>query len=153
MLSSYQPSKTTRRSLPSLPVCLFCWWTYSCIWITCTALSFAVVNCSDPGFVENAVRHEQQNFPESFEYGTSVVYHCKKGFYLLGSSALTCMANGLWDRSLPKCLGKWGSFWPQSPVRTPPTEHSIFQVFKTVLIFNSLYPPPSQIIFVIMTTL
>uniref|UniRef100_A0A2K5L8N4 CUB and Sushi multiple domains 1 n=1 Tax=Cercocebus atys TaxID=9531 RepID=A0A2K5L8N4_CERAT len=63
-----------------------------------------VVNCSDPGFVENAIRHGQQNFPESFEYGMSVLYHCKKGFYLLGSSALTCMANGLWDRSLPKCL-------------------------------------------------
>ncbi|XP_028737903.2 CUB and sushi domain-containing protein 1 [Peromyscus leucopus] len=63
-----------------------------------------VVNCSDPGFVENAVRHGQQNFPESFEYGMSVMYHCKKGFYLLGSSALSCMANGLWDRSLPKCL-------------------------------------------------
>uniref|UniRef100_A0A8D0BPV5 CUB and Sushi multiple domains 1 n=1 Tax=Salvator merianae TaxID=96440 RepID=A0A8D0BPV5_SALMN len=63
-----------------------------------------VVNCSDPGFVENAVRHGQQNFPESFKYGTSVVYHCKKGFYLLGSSALTCKANGLWDRSLPRCL-------------------------------------------------
>ncbi|XP_075413304.1 CUB and sushi domain-containing protein 1 [Tenrec ecaudatus] len=63
-----------------------------------------VVNCSDPGFVENAIRHGQQNFPENFEYGTSVMYHCKKGFYLLGSSALTCMANGLWDRSLPKCL-------------------------------------------------
>ncbi|NP_444401.2 CUB and sushi domain-containing protein 1 precursor [Mus musculus] len=63
-----------------------------------------VVNCSDPGSVENAVRHGQQNFPESFEYGTSVMYHCKTGFYLLGSSALTCMASGLWDRSLPKCL-------------------------------------------------
>ncbi|XP_042118808.2 CUB and sushi domain-containing protein 1 isoform X2 [Peromyscus maniculatus bairdii] len=63
-----------------------------------------VVNCSDPGFVENAVRHGQQSFPESFEYGMSVMYHCKKGFYLLGSSALSCMANGLWDRSLPKCL-------------------------------------------------
>ncbi|XP_034859738.1 CUB and sushi domain-containing protein 1 [Mirounga leonina] len=63
-----------------------------------------MVNCSDPGFVENAIRHGQQNFPESFEYGMSVMYHCKKGFYLLGSSALTCMANGLWDRSLPKCL-------------------------------------------------
>nr|XP_048312083.1 CUB and sushi domain-containing protein 1 [Myodes glareolus] len=63
-----------------------------------------VVNCSDPGFVENAVRHGQQTFPEIFEYGMSVMYHCKKGFYLLGSSALTCMANGLWDRSLPKCL-------------------------------------------------
>uniref|UniRef100_H0WLJ2 CUB and Sushi multiple domains 1 n=1 Tax=Otolemur garnettii TaxID=30611 RepID=H0WLJ2_OTOGA len=63
-----------------------------------------VVNCSDPGFVENAIRPGQQNFPKSFEYGMSVLYHCKKGFYLLGSSALTCTANGLWDRSLPKCL-------------------------------------------------
>ncbi|XP_066403389.1 CUB and sushi domain-containing protein 1 [Molothrus aeneus] len=63
-----------------------------------------VVNCSDPGFVENAIRHGQQNYPESFKFGTSVAYHCKKGFYLLGSSALTCKANGLWDRSLPKCL-------------------------------------------------
>ncbi|XP_025023614.1 CUB and sushi domain-containing protein 1-like, partial [Python bivittatus] len=66
--------------------------------------SCQVVNCSDPGFVENAIRHGQQNFPESFKYGTSVVYHCKKGFYLLGSSTVTCKANGLWDRSLPKCL-------------------------------------------------
>lgn len=65
-----------------------------------------VVNCSDPGFVDNAVRHGPQSFPESFEYGTSVLYHCKKGFYLLGSSALTCMASGLWDRSLPTCLGE-----------------------------------------------
>ncbi|XP_010126928.1 PREDICTED: CUB and sushi domain-containing protein 1-like, partial [Chlamydotis macqueenii] len=68
------------------------------------AVCLAVVNCSDPGFVENAIRHGQQNYPESFKYGTSVAYHCKKGFYLLGSSVLTCKANGLWDRSLPKCL-------------------------------------------------
>lgn len=70
-----------------------------------------MVNCSDPGFVENAIRHGQQNYPESFKYGTSVAYHCKKGFYLLGSSALTCKANGLWDRSLPKCLCKCPFGW------------------------------------------
>lgn len=70
-----------------------------------------VVNCSDPGFVENAIRHGQQNYPESFKYGTSVAYHCKKGFYLLGSSALTCKATGLWDRSLPKCLCKYSFSW------------------------------------------
>ncbi|RXM33320.1 CUB and sushi domain-containing protein 2, partial [Acipenser ruthenus] len=63
-----------------------------------------VVNCSDPGFVENAIRHGQQNYPESFNYRISVMYHCKRGFYLLGSSVLTCQANGFWDRSLPKCL-------------------------------------------------
>ncbi|XP_049337518.1 CUB and sushi domain-containing protein 1 isoform X2 [Astyanax mexicanus] len=63
-----------------------------------------VVNCSDPGFVENAVRHSAQRYPESFSYTHSVMFHCKRGFYLLGSSVLTCQSNGLWDRSLPKCL-------------------------------------------------
>ncbi|XP_063297188.1 CUB and sushi domain-containing protein 1 [Pelobates fuscus] len=66
--------------------------------------SCRVVNCSDPGFIENAIRHGQQNYPENFKYGISVTYHCKKGYYLLGSSVLNCKANGLWDRSLPKCL-------------------------------------------------
>ncbi|XP_026879255.2 CUB and sushi domain-containing protein 1 [Electrophorus electricus] len=64
----------------------------------------SVVNCSDPGFVENAVRHSPQRYPESFSYGHTVMYHCKRGFYLLGSPVLTCQPNGLWDRSLPKCL-------------------------------------------------
>ncbi|XP_027021418.2 CUB and sushi domain-containing protein 1 isoform X3 [Tachysurus fulvidraco] len=63
-----------------------------------------VVNCSDPGFVENAVRHSSHRYPESFSYQHTVMYHCKKGFYPLGSSVLTCQSNGLWDRSLPKCL-------------------------------------------------
>ncbi|KAA0717588.1 CUB and sushi domain-containing protein 1 [Triplophysa tibetana] len=63
-----------------------------------------VVNCSDPGFVENAIRHSQQRFPESFNCRNTVMYHCKRGFYLLGSSVLTCRSNGFWDRSLPKCL-------------------------------------------------
>ncbi|KAM5163755.1 CUB and sushi domain-containing protein 1 [Mantella aurantiaca] len=63
-----------------------------------------VINCTDPGFVENAIRHGQQNYPESFTYGISVTYHCKKGYYLLGSSVLNCKAIGMWDRSLPKCI-------------------------------------------------
>uniref|UniRef100_A0A673K927 CUB and sushi domain-containing protein 1-like n=1 Tax=Sinocyclocheilus rhinocerous TaxID=307959 RepID=A0A673K927_9TELE len=63
-----------------------------------------VVNCSDPGFVENTIRHSQQHYPESFNYRNTVMYHCKRGFYLLGSSVLTCQSNGFWDRSLPKCL-------------------------------------------------
>ncbi|XP_045432188.1 CUB and sushi domain-containing protein 1 isoform X1 [Pipistrellus kuhlii] len=60
-----------------------------------------VVNCSDPGSVDHAVRH---SVPESLVYGRTVVYRCRKGFYLLGSSALTCTASGLWDRALPQCV-------------------------------------------------
>ncbi|XP_067840108.1 CUB and sushi domain-containing protein 1-like [Heptranchias perlo] len=63
-----------------------------------------VMNCTDPGFVENAIRLGQQNDLESFTFGSSVVYQCKWSFYLLGSAVLTCQANGLWDRSLPNCL-------------------------------------------------
>lgn len=84
---------------------------YCCSASAMNFVCLTVVNCSDPGFVENAIRHGQQNYPESFKYGTSVAYHCKKGFYLLGSSALTCKANGLWDRSLPKCLCKYPFGW------------------------------------------
>ncbi|XP_046885306.1 CUB and sushi domain-containing protein 1-like [Hypomesus transpacificus] len=65
-----------------------------------------VVNCSDPGFVENSVRQsgQPQRHQESFSFGSSVVFHCKAGFYLLGSSLLTCQADARWDRALPKCL-------------------------------------------------
>eukprot|EP00062_Callorhinchus_milii_P009370 gi/632953198/ref/XP_007892273.1/ PREDICTED: CUB and sushi domain-containing protein 1 [Callorhinchus milii] len=63
-----------------------------------------VVNCSDPGFVENAFREGEQSYLQSIKFGSSVVYQCKWSFYLLGSAVLTCQANGLWDRSLPKCL-------------------------------------------------
>ena len=67
-----------------------------------------VVNCSDPGFVENSVRQsgQPQRHQESFSFGSSVVFHCKAGFYLLGSSLLTCQADARWDRALPKCLGE-----------------------------------------------
>lgn len=89
--------------------------------LTPVTLSFPVVNCSDPGLVDNAVRHGQQGPTDAFVYGQSVLFRCKRGFYLLGSSALTCTASGSWDRSLPRCLGEcgpWGS-GDQRPGRAP----------------------------------
>lgn len=77
--------------------------------LTPATLSFPVVNCSDPGLVDNAVRPGQQGPADAFVYGQSVLFRCKRGFYLLGSSALTCTASGSWDRSLPRCLGECGS--------------------------------------------
>ncbi|XP_048865206.1 CUB and sushi domain-containing protein 1-like isoform X4 [Brienomyrus brachyistius] len=63
-----------------------------------------VVNCSEPGFVENAIRQSQQRYQDAFSYPSSVMFQCKRGFHLLGSAVLSCQASGLWDRSLPKCL-------------------------------------------------
>uniref|UniRef100_A0A673IHF6 CUB and Sushi multiple domains 1 n=1 Tax=Sinocyclocheilus rhinocerous TaxID=307959 RepID=A0A673IHF6_9TELE len=92
-----------------------------------------VVNCSDPGFVENTIRHSQQRYPESFNYRNTVMYHCKRGFYLLGSSVLTCQSNGFWDRSLPKCLPI-----SCSDPGTPPFAVMSGQKFTTRAVFNSL---------------
>ncbi|XP_077568652.1 CUB and sushi domain-containing protein 1-like isoform X2 [Stigmatopora nigra] len=64
-----------------------------------------VVNCSDPGHVENGVRQSKLRYPEIFSYGTTVAIHCKRGFYLLGSALLTCLHDGRWDRPTPRCLG------------------------------------------------
>ncbi|XP_023137520.2 CUB and sushi domain-containing protein 1-like [Amphiprion ocellaris] len=63
-----------------------------------------VVNCSDPGHVENGVRQSGLHYPEVFSYGVTVAIHCKRGFYLLGSALLTCQHDGLWDRPTPRCL-------------------------------------------------
>uniref|UniRef100_A0AAV2LT87 CUB and Sushi multiple domains 1 n=1 Tax=Knipowitschia caucasica TaxID=637954 RepID=A0AAV2LT87_KNICA len=63
-----------------------------------------VVNCSDPGHVENGVRHSGLRYPEVFSYGITVAFHCKRGFYLLGSALLTCQHDGRWDRPVPRCL-------------------------------------------------
>ncbi|TNM90535.1 hypothetical protein fugu_002824, partial [Takifugu bimaculatus] len=62
-----------------------------------------VVNCSDPGQVENGVRQSGPRYPEVFSYGVSVAIHCKRGFYLLGSALLTCQHDGQWDRPSPRC--------------------------------------------------
>uniref|UniRef100_A0A3P8W7T0 CUB and Sushi multiple domains 1 n=1 Tax=Cynoglossus semilaevis TaxID=244447 RepID=A0A3P8W7T0_CYNSE len=62
-----------------------------------------VVNCTDPGHVENGVRQSGLRYPEVFSYGVSVVIHCKRGFYLLGSALLTCQHDGRWDRPIPRC--------------------------------------------------
>uniref|UniRef100_A0A672FLN5 CUB and Sushi multiple domains 1 n=1 Tax=Salarias fasciatus TaxID=181472 RepID=A0A672FLN5_SALFA len=63
-----------------------------------------VVNCSDPGHVENGVRQSGLHYPEVFSYGVTVAIHCKRGFYLLGSALLTCQHDGVWDRPTPRCL-------------------------------------------------
>lgn len=67
---------------------------------------FAVVNCTDPGHLENSIRQVQPSGPHRFSFGTTVSYQCSHGYYLLGTHVLTCQGDGTWDRALPQCLCK-----------------------------------------------
>lgn len=68
---------------------------------------FAVVNCTDPGHLENSIRQVQPSGPHRFSFGTTVSYQCSHGYYLLGTHVLTCQGDGTWDRALPQCLCKF----------------------------------------------
>ncbi|XP_023687916.2 CUB and sushi domain-containing protein 2 isoform X1 [Paramormyrops kingsleyae] len=63
-----------------------------------------IVNCTDPGHVENSVRQVLPSGPHRFSFQTAVSFTCSPGYYLLGSSTLACQGDGTWDRALPKCL-------------------------------------------------
>uniref|UniRef100_A0A8B9RZV4 CUB and Sushi multiple domains 2 n=1 Tax=Accipiter nisus TaxID=211598 RepID=A0A8B9RZV4_9AVES len=63
-----------------------------------------VVNCTDPGHLENSIRQVQPSGPHRFSFGTTVSYQCSHGYYLLGTHVLTCQGDGTWDRALPQCL-------------------------------------------------
>lgn len=90
-----------RRTLCSLLHPLFC--TFRC----CCCCLFAVVNCTDPGHLENSIRQVQPSGPHRFSFGTTVSYQCSHGYYLLGTHVLTCQGDGTWDRALPQCLCKF----------------------------------------------
>ncbi|XP_044280900.1 CUB and sushi domain-containing protein 2-like [Varanus komodoensis] len=62
-----------------------------------------IVNCTDPGHLENSVRQVQPSGPHRFSFGTTVSYQCNHGYYLLGTHVLTCQGDGTWDRLLPVC--------------------------------------------------
>jgi hypothetical protein len=68
------------------------------------SLSFSVVNCGDPGIVENAVR-----VGSSFLYDDQVTYTCNDG-YFQSSGAVggvrTCQDTGLWTDTQPECTCK-----------------------------------------------
>lgn len=63
-----------------------------------------VVNCTDPGIPANSIR-ESKIEHGNFTFGSVVFYDCNPGYYLFGSSVLTCQPVGHWDRPLPECIG------------------------------------------------
>lgn len=69
-----------------------------------TASFSSVVNCTDPGHVENSIRQVLPSGPHRYSFQTTVSYRCNPSYYLLGTSSISCQGDGTWDRSLPKCL-------------------------------------------------
>lgn len=64
------------------------------------------MNCTEPGHVENSIRQILPSGPHRYSFQTTIIYTCNPGYYLLGTSTLSCQGDGTWDRSLPKCLRK-----------------------------------------------
>uniref|UniRef100_A0A673CRR4 CUB and Sushi multiple domains 3a n=1 Tax=Sphaeramia orbicularis TaxID=375764 RepID=A0A673CRR4_9TELE len=62
-----------------------------------------VVNCTDPGIPANSIR-ESKIEHGNFTFGSVVFYDCNPGYYLFGSSVLTCQPAGHWDKPLPECI-------------------------------------------------
>lgn len=71
-------------------------------------LCSSVVNCTDPGIPANSIRKSKIEYG-NFTFGTVVSYDCNPGYYLFGSSVLTCQPVGYWDKPLPECLGTFVS--------------------------------------------
>ncbi|MEE6484219.1 hypothetical protein FKM82_013795 [Ascaphus truei] len=63
-----------------------------------------VLNCTDPGHLENGLRQVLQKGQSQFSFGTSVSFECSHGYYLMGTHVLSCQGDGSWDRALPRCL-------------------------------------------------
>jgi len=70
-----------------------------------------VVNCTEPGQVENSIRQVLPSGPHRYSFQTTVSYRCNPGYYLLGTSSISCQGDGTWDRSLPKCLCEYLAGW------------------------------------------
>ncbi|XP_041962329.1 CUB and sushi domain-containing protein 3 isoform X2 [Alosa sapidissima] len=62
-----------------------------------------VVNCTDPGIPANSIRQSKIEHG-NFTFGTVVSFDCNPGYYLFGSSVLTCQPMGYWDKPLPECI-------------------------------------------------
>uniref|UniRef100_A0A8C6TIS3 CUB and Sushi multiple domains 2 n=1 Tax=Neogobius melanostomus TaxID=47308 RepID=A0A8C6TIS3_9GOBI len=61
-------------------------------------------NCTEPGHVDNSIKQVISSGPHRYSFQTTVSYRCNPGYYLLGTSSISCQGDGTWDRSLPKCL-------------------------------------------------
>ena len=69
--------------------------------ISLSCLCVTGVSCGPPHSLENGLFQGSD-----FHAGSSVVYQCNAGFYLLGDTKVHCANSGKWGGNPPACLGK-----------------------------------------------
>lgn len=80
--------------------------------MTRVKLTFADAGCGDPGTPVNGVRDTN-----STKVGTEMTFACNKGYRLVGLPMISCVRNGNWTGSIPKCEGIFVCLLPQvSPI-------------------------------------
>ena len=57
-----------------------------------------IISCSNPGTPSNGYK-----IGSVYSYNSSILFSCNTGYNLIGSSVLTCLANGSWDIDAPSC--------------------------------------------------
>ncbi len=55
-------------------------------------------NCGDPGSVVSGQRFVSGTTP-----GSTVKYHCNRGYVLIGTDKRRCSSEGVWSDSIPTC--------------------------------------------------
>ena len=63
-------------------------------------------SCGDPGDIENGFRRGKR-----YTVGSIVHYICNQGYYISGSSSISCKENGVWSPSPPTCESKLLLLW------------------------------------------
>lgn len=58
-------------------------------------------SCHDPGYPENGYKKSWQ---ESMTVGSSIIFSCRQGYFMSGSSETTCLSTLEWSNPKPKCL-------------------------------------------------
>ncbi|XP_053771768.1 membrane cofactor protein isoform X2 [Desmodus rotundus] len=71
-----------------------------------------VVKCQYPVLQNGRV---VSGFAKKFSYQAMVTVQCLQGFYLEGSSTISCGANSTWEPKMPKCIKGLSTFSNESP--------------------------------------
>ena len=68
-------------------------------------LLFVAVRCPPPFTLNNgSFTHDGMENESVFRYQTTVYYTCNENYTLIGTSNLTCRADGFWSAKTPECV-------------------------------------------------